>query len=209
MMKSLPHLVFHPIGICFSLGQEWVRAAAVLLPIVFAVFCILPLAARAQSLPTADRAGDFQVGGGIVFGKSTYNFNSSNLVGGSIYSSFDFGNHQLGGHWGVEANFRNSKPTSDSTVYERTYEIGPRYYFTAGRLVPYGKFMVGRGVYNYPNSAANVAYNLIAGGVGADFRIRRSINVRAEYELQNWFGFPLQSLRPGLVTVGVAYHFHE
>jgi hypothetical protein len=94
-------------------------------------------------------------------------------------------------------------------VYERTYEIGPRYYFTAGRLVPYAKFMVGRGVYNYSNNAANVAYNLIAGGGGVDYRLTRSLNLRGEYELQNWFGFPLAPLRPGIVTIGVAYHFHE
>jgi len=182
--------------------------AVVSLLTVFAAWCA-PIAASAQSSPTADRAGDLQIGGGIVFGKSTYNFTASNLVGGSIYSSFDFGGHRFGGHWGVEGNFRNSKPTSDSTVYERTYEIGPRYYITAGRLEPYAKFMVGRGVYNYHDSAANVAYNLIAGGVGGDYRLTRSLNVRAEYELQDWFGFPLAPLRPGLVTVGVAYHFHE
>ncbi len=207
-MNSWPHLVFRCAGTRFLPARQRFRAAAELLTIVFAVCCI-PIAASAQSRPTADRAGDLQIGGGIVFGKSTYNFTASNLVGESIYSSFDFSGHGFKGHWGIEGNFRNSKPTSDSTVYERTYEIGPRYYFTAGRLKPYAKFMVGRGVYNYHNTAANVAYNMIAGGVGGDYQLTRSLNIRAEYELQNWFGFPLQPLRPGLVTIGVAYHFHE
>ena len=29
-------------------------------------------------------------------------------------------------HWGAEVDFHNVKDTSDSTVYERTYEFGPR-----------------------------------------------------------------------------------
>jgi hypothetical protein len=69
--------------------------------------------------------------------------------------------------------------------------------------------MVGRGVYNYSNSVANVAYNLMAVGVGADYRVTRSINVRGEVEVQDWFGFPLSNLHPRIVTIGVAYHFHE
>jgi opacity protein-like surface antigen len=46
-------------------------------------------------------------------------------------------------------------------------------------------------------------------GGGADFRATRSINVRADYEYQNWMGFPLATLHPSVVTIGVAYHFHE
>ena len=38
---------------------------------------------------------------------------------------------------------------------------------------------------------------------------RRSINVRADYEYQTWAGFPIQNLHPSVITIGVAYHFHE
>jgi hypothetical protein len=35
-------------------------------------------------------------------------------------------------------------------IYERTYEIGPRYVRKYGRLERYAKLMYGRGVFNYP-----------------------------------------------------------
>jgi len=155
-------------------------------------------------MPTASRVGDLQLGGGFMFGSSTYNFNSSRLIGGAFYTSFD-----PRPHWGGEFSFRQTRPSSDSTVYERTYEIGPRAYFTYKSLLPYAKFMFGRGVYNFPNSVANVAYNIYTYGGGADFRVTRSLNVRGDYEYQNWAGFPLGTLHPSLLTIGVAYHFPE
>jgi opacity protein-like surface antigen len=94
-------------------------------------------------------------------------------------------------------------------VYERTYEFGPRVYITRGRLKPYAKFLYGRGVYNFPNNIANIAYNMYTYGGGADFQLLRSMNVRGDYEYQNWMGFPLSNLHPSVVTIGVAYHFHE
>ena len=160
------------------------------------------VAAHAQSLPTADRTGDLQIGGGFVFARSHYNFTPITLIGGAGYVTFDWRNH-----WGLEGDFRHSRGTADSTVYERTYEVGPRIFLTRGNITPYAKVMFGRGVYNFHNSVANVAYNLYSYGGGADFRVSRSLNVRADYELQNWMGFPLGTLHPSVVTLGVAYHF--
>jgi opacity protein-like surface antigen len=169
---------------------------------------LAPAAGRAQmgdhALPTATRSGDLQIGGGVAFGRSNYNFNTSQLVGFALYTTFDVRSH-LGG----EFNFHNEKPTSDSTVYERTYEFGPRVYVLKGRFAPYIKALYGRGVYNFSNNVANLAYNIYTVGVGADVRVARSINVRADYEYQTWPGFPLATLHPSVVTVGVAFHFHE
>lgn len=164
--------------------------------------------ARAQigehALPTATRAGDLQIGGAFALGSSNYNFNTSNLVGGAFYTTFD-----IRSHWGVEFNFHQDKPTSDSTVYERTYEVGPRVYVLRGSFAPYAKAMYGRGVYNFSNNVANIAYNIYTVGGGADLRVARSINVRADYEYQTWPGFPLATLHPSVITLGVAFHFHE
>jgi hypothetical protein len=148
--------------------------------------------------------GDLQLGGGLVLGSSTYNFQSTNLTGVSFYTTFD-----ARWHWGGEASFKQNKSSLDSTVYERTYEFGPRVYVTRGRLKPYAKLLYGRGVYNFPNSIANIAYNMYIYGGGADFQLLRSMNVRGDYEYQNWMGFPLANLHPSVVTIGVAYHFHE
>jgi len=168
----------------------------------------LPGIARAQfrehALPTATRAGDLQIGGGITFGKSNYNFDSTSLLGGAFYTTFD-----VRSHWGFEGNFHQNQSSSDSTVYERTYEIGPRIYLTRGSFAPYAKAMYGRGVYNFPNGVANLDYNIYTFGGGADFAVLRSMNVRTDYEYQSWPGFPLATLHPNVITVGVAFHFHE
>jgi hypothetical protein len=157
-----------------------------------------------HALPTATRAGDLQIGGAFALGSSNYNFSTSRLAGGAFYTTFDFRSH-----WGAEFNFHQNKSTQDSTVYERTYEIGPRVYVLKGNFAPYAKAMYGRGVYNFPNSVANIAYNIYTVGGGADLRVARSINVRADYEYQTWTGFPLTTLHPSIVTLGVAFHFHE
>ena len=130
------------------------------------VACFLSAAARAQSMPTASRPGDIQFGGGFALGNSTYNFNKLSLTGGSAYATFD-----KRYHWGFEAGFHQVKPSSDPTIYERTYELGPRFYLTRGRLAPYGKVLIGRGVYNFSGNIANIAYNLYTVGGGADFAL--------------------------------------
>jgi hypothetical protein len=162
----------------------------------------LPASARAQSMPTASRTGDIQFGGGFALGNSTYNFNKLSLTGGTAYATFDKQEH-----WGFEAGFHQVKPSSDPTIYERTYEVGPRVFFHRGRLAPYGKVLIGRGVYNFPNNIANIAYNLYTVVGGADFSLTPTINLRADYELQDWLSFPLATLRPNLFTIGAAYHF--
>ena len=167
-----------------------------------AALLLAALPARAQSMPTASRVGDLQIGGGFVFAHSGYNFTPTTLIGGAGYATFDWHDH-----WGIEGGFRHSRANADTTIYERTYEIGPRIFLTRGAVTPYAKVLFGRGVYNFHNSLANVAYNLYTYGGGADFHVRRSWNVRADYELQNWMGFPLGTLHPSVFTIGVAYHF--
>jgi hypothetical protein len=75
--------------------------------------------------------------------------------------------------------------------------------------------MYGRGVFNYPPviggpnraPAANLAYNLVAVGVGADYRLLRSFNIRGEYEYQRWLDFSQYDLTPSIVSIGLAYRF--
>lgn len=166
--------------------------------------CCIPATARAQSLPTASRAADLQVGGGFVITRSGYNFTPIHLFGVSAYADL-----AIRPHWGGEFDFHHTKASEDSTIYERTYEIGPRVFLTRGPLTPYAKVLYGRGVYNFRNNVANVAYNMYTFGGGGDFAVTRSINVRGDYEFQNWMGFPLGTLHPSVVTIGVAWHFHE
>lgn len=166
---------------------------------------------HAQATPTASRGGDLQIGALFVYGNSDYR--PQNFKGYGAYATFDFLYHV-----GIEGEFHQlNDPNAADGVYERTYEIGPRYVLHYGRFHPYGKVMYGRGVFNYPNLAdtsgnlvptANLAYNILAGGVGVDYRVLPSMNVRVDYEFQQWLSFPPNGLTPKVLGIGVAYHFH-
>jgi hypothetical protein len=71
--------------------------------------------------------------------------------------------------------------------------------------------MYGRGVFNFPPFAdgfrPNLAYNLAAGGIGVDYKVKPYLYVRADWEYQKWFGFQNSSLSPSILTIGAAYHF--
>ena len=168
----------------------------------------------AQATPTASRAGDLILGAGYTSAESDY---GTRFTGFAIYGDFDFAHHI-----GVEANFHKVTDPGGSTLYEKTYEIGPRYSRTYGPLVPYIKAMYGRGVFNYPpypppapqnQAAANFAYNIYVGGLGTDIKVRPYLYLRADFEYQVWSGFrgtpdsAPKSLTPELFTFGAAYHF--
>jgi len=179
---------------------------------ILAVLCFFAVPASAawgQALPTASRAGDLQIGGGFGLAYPDYTF--SKFTGFVGYGDFDFREH-----FGVEADFHYVSGASTDQIYEKTYEIGGRYVRHYGIINPYAKVMIGRGVFNFPLPAGapsgsahpNLAYNIMGLGAGADFNIRRTINVRGDIEYQDWFGFPPHGLNPTVITIGAAYHFN-
>ena len=155
-----------------------------------------------QATATASRKADLQVGVGYVQNNADYPYDPRNLKGFAVYSTYD-----VTYHFGAEFVFHQANTSTGDSMYQRTYEIGPRYYRSYGRFSPYVKAMYGRGVFNFPGNAANLAYNMFAGGAGLDIRVLRFVNVRGDYEYQDWLGFPATGLKPQLVTIGVAYHF--
>jgi hypothetical protein len=165
---------------------------------------------HAQAAPTASRGGELQIGALFVYGNSDYR--PQNFKGYGAYGTFDFRYHV-----GIEGEFHQlNDPDTTENIYERTYEIGPRYVLRHGRFNPYAKLLYGRGVFNYPpvfgdpkpGPAANLAYNIGAIGVGLDYRVIPGMNVRADFEHQQWFGFPPNGLTPWIVSFGAAYRFH-
>jgi hypothetical protein len=156
---------------------------------------------QAQSVPTATKALDLKIGGGFATANSDY---ADRYNGGAAYINFDFLPHL-----GVEGEFHFVKDSAD--LYEKTYEVGGRYFRTYGKFVPYGKVMYGRGVFNFPplpdGFRANLAYNLVAAGIGVDYKVKPYLYVRADWEYQKWFGFQNSSLTPSILTIGAAYHF--
>ncbi len=159
--------------------------------------------------------GDALLGGGYSTAASDY---GPRFTGYNFYGDFDFSQHL-----GIEAKYNYVKAPSSSILYERTYEIGARYFRTYGLLVPYAKVMVGRGVFNYPPcfgppadqkvACANLAYNEASGGFGTDVKVRQWLYLRADLEFQHWFSFKgtptstPDSLAPQVFSIGAAYHF--
>jgi hypothetical protein len=175
-----------------------------------------------QASATASKVFDIQIGGSFVGAYSPVNHPlplpytqqtlPSKYLGYGIYSTIDFLPHI-----GLMLNFNQVYAKSPQIEYERTYEIGGRYYIRHGRFQPYLKGMYGRGVYNfppYPNdptgpASANIAYNLLGLGGGVDIRLMTYLNLRGDYEWQKWFAGQVltNGITPQLFTVGVAYHF--
>jgi hypothetical protein len=177
--------------------------------------CLVGFAAgrlHAQADPTASAPGVLQIG--AMFNIAAPDYRPDKFYGYGFYTTFDFKYHV-----GIEGEFHQINQT-DSTegIYERTYEIGPRYVLHHGRCHPYAKLMYGRGVFNYPlmldpttgklSKTANLAYNIGAIGAGLDYRVVPAMNVRVDYEYQDWFSFPPNGLTPMILSIGVAYHFH-
>ena len=154
----------------------------------------------AQAIPTASRVGDAQIGIGYSAAKPDYV--QQTFQGFTAYGDFDFTRHL-----GVEAEFHQVFSTNGDRSFERTYEIGGRYFRTYGPLIPYVKAMIGRGDFNYPFGHTELGYNMFAGGAGADFSLGSYLRVRGEYEFQKWTSFPNGGFTPQIVTIGVAYRF--
>ncbi|MGD0445264.1 MAG: outer membrane beta-barrel protein [Edaphobacter sp.] len=166
---------------------------------------------HAQAVPTASSGGDLQIGAMYNYADTDYRPDKFNGYG--FYATFDFRYHV-----GIEGEYHQlNDPDPKDDVFERTYEIGPRYVLRHGRYNPYAKLMFGRGVFQYPlmldasgnlTHTAQLAYNIGAIGVGLDYRIVPGLNARVEYEYQHWFSFPPNGLTPQMLSVGVAYRFH-
>jgi opacity protein-like surface antigen len=164
-----------------------------------------------QATPTAERDGNLQIG--AMFNLASSDYSPNKFKGYGLYTTFDFQYHL-----GIEGEFHQvNDPNSTGGVYERTYEIGPRYVLRHQRYNPYAKVLYGRGVFNYPSEldsngkiepTANLAYNIGAIGGGLDYIVRPRFKVRVDYEYQSWFGFPLHGLTPQVFGIGVAYRFH-
>ena len=164
---------------------------------------------HAQSVYTASRRADLQVGGGYSIAKP--DSTADKFKGFYLYFDLDFKHHL-----GIEGEFHKVNQDNPGKEYEKTYEIGPRYSrsYKDGLFRPYIKGMYGRGVYNFTDKlgnnvvVANLAYNIWAAGGGLDIRANRRINVRLfDYEYQSWPGYPPHGITPQVVSFGVAYHF--
>ena len=167
----------------------------------------------AQAGPTASRAGDLLIGAGYTSAESDY---GSRYTGFGIYGDFDFSRH-----FGVEANFHKVNRGNGSTLSKKpTKSVGATSAPTASSSLTPRSWWAGRlQLPPYPppapqnQASANLAYNMFAGGLGTDIKVRPYLYLRADFEYQKWPGFkgtidgPANGLTPELFTFGAAYHF--
>jgi hypothetical protein len=132
-----------------------------------------------------------------------YEYVNGRIRGLAAYADFCFRDNLS-----VEIEFHQLNDPA-SAVYQRTYELGGRYMRHYGNFIPYAKGLCGRGVLNFPDNQANLAYNLFAAGAGVDYAIHPRINLRADLEYQYWMSAPGPGLHlaPNLFMIGAAYHF--
>lgn len=158
--------------------------------------------AHAQANSTASRPFDFQIGAGYSSADANYEYVHNRINGFAAYMDFDFRPHL-----GLEAEFHDVSD-KNTTVSQKTYEIGARSEWQFGRIDPYGKLMYGRGTQNFPANVATLSYNLFALGGGVDFVAAKRVKVRVEYEYQDWRNAPGPglSMKPQVITIGIAYH---
>ena len=191
--------------------------------LVLALTLLPACLAHAQAVSTASRKADLQVGVDFSIADPNYANDVYQLAqptsgdlhwhGYGVYANLD-----LRYHLGLEFDFHQlSGP--DPVLYERTFEVGGRYLYPLRHgLVPYGKAMVGRGIFNFAAldattgksvQIANLGYNTQTVGGGLDLRLRPGLHVRLfDYEYQIWDNFPPNKLNPQVISFGVAYHFH-
>src|SRR5262249_36054410 len=133
----------------FSKACQCSRRVSVRLRIFILICFVGSMAARlhGQASPTASRAGDLQIGAIFVIGNTDYR--PENFKGYGFYATYDF--LYTVGFEGEFHQRNDPRPVDNVGIYERTYEIGPRYVVHYGPFAPYAKVMYGRGVFQYPH----------------------------------------------------------
>lgn len=126
------------------------------------------------------------------------------LLGGGAYASLD-----LRHHVGVEIDFAHLAASNDASAQTSVQGAGRYILFRGHRMIPYLSASFGRGWYSYPEGLATIGYSLYGLGGGVDYHLAHSFNVRTAYEYQSWLGVPLKNPQPQILSIGVAYHFHE
>lgn len=171
--------------------------------------------ASVQSLPTATRLGDTQIGGIFVFGRSanTQVIPSTGLTlpGFGIYGVLD--NRE---HIGFEGSFRQISNFGGSHIYERTYEVGPRYvlHYDRSSSIHMSSCSMDAAfttiLASWPTSRTTCIRLAVALMCGwPTHLLAYSFNVRLDYEYQTWMSLPRGDLHPDVMSVGVGYHFPQ
>jgi opacity protein-like surface antigen len=139
-------------------------------------------------------------------------------VGGTASGyNIDYGKRDLGGigiyadfaataHLGIEGEARFLRYNQEADTHLSTYLVGPRVAFGTHRLIPYGKFLVGLGKFNFPYDYATGSYFVLAPGAGVDYKLNQRIKLRLiDVEYQEWPQFTYGSIHPYGISAGISF----
>lgn len=173
--------------------------------LVAAALLLAPLAAaRAQDIPTAYRMGQTQVG--IAYTNAATDEFSDRIGGVSIYGTFDFLPHI-----GAQANAHILKLQNPQQYTQSSYEAGLRYFRGYGRFKPYVGIQIGIANSYQPTPPGGLVqeaignFAMFSGNGGVDYYLPHNLNIRGDFEYQDWFNYPPHVLNPSMFSIGVAY----
>jgi hypothetical protein len=169
--------------------------------IVLALFGLLAAASgHAQAIFTADGPGSYTAVGATF---SAYQTGYGQRQIGGVSAFVDA---HLYRRIGVEAKASWLTLHSDEGVKQRTYLVGPKLSLKGRTIRPYGRFLVGRGEFDFPFGYAKGSYFVFAPGGGLDWRIGRGkVIVRlVDVEYQVWPGFSYGAIHPYGISTGLS-----
>lgn len=161
--------------------------------------------AKAQALPTASRQ-PIEAGVAFSFGSPAFQDTPTYVEGFTV-----FGNLGLTGRLGAQVDLHLDSYLTPIDIGENTFLIGPRFsVLREDRANVYVKGMGGLGRFAYQaNTYLNPhsdTYGVFAFGGGVEYRLSRSIDLRAiDLEFQTWPGFPSGSIHPVVASIGFAW----
>jgi len=173
-------------------------AQPVWVALIAACFCMMPIGAHAQAVPSAYQSG-WTVSVGAAASGGTLQYGDEKLWGVSAF--LDAENLHS---FGVEGEARWLVFHQTNQEHATTFLIGPTYSFQRGRFRAYGKGMVGLGLFNYPYNLGSDDDLVYAPGGGVDFRLNRRVSLRAaDFEYQIWPQFHYGQMSSALISAGI------
>jgi len=193
-----PKLTTERDGLVRHMPQPAPLAHSVWAAMIAACFCMMHLAAQAQTVPSAYRSG-WTVSVGAAATGGTLQYGDERLWGVSAFVDVE-NLHNLG----FEGEARWLVFDQTNQEHATTYLIGPTYSIQRGRFRLYGKGLVGLGQFNYPYNLGTDNDFVYAPGGGVDFRVSHRISLRAaDFEYQIWPQFHYGQMSSAQLSAGI------
>ncbi|HEV2645529.1 MAG TPA: hypothetical protein VGU46_04105 [Acidobacteriaceae bacterium] len=155
--------------------------------------------AAGQALPTATGPGAYVIVGATYSGFES-SYGEQKISGASFYVDTNFI-----WRYGLETEVRRMAYPHFGER-QSTLLTGPRWSFRPKGFVPYAKFLVGGGRFDFPYGFGYGNYFVVAPGAGVDLRVGQKVRLRlVDFEYQQWPGFTYGPIHPYGVSAGISF----